>query len=204
MWYWSLVLTMFVGVSTDTLPSEAVAIKSSVQDSAWVFDKRHSQVQFHVPRLGFSRVTGRFNTVDMDIRLNPDDLASLQVSATIDVASIDTGIERRDTHLRSADFFDVESHPHITFVSTGIEVVDEEQFKIIGRLTMRGVTKDVTFHATRLGSTFWGDKQRLAFSVEATLDRMDYGVSWSELTDRGGIIIGNEVTMVLSIEIGEA
>lgn len=172
-------------------------------DSTWALDTRHSQIQFQVPRLGFSTVTGRFDAFEMDVELDRSDLSSLRVSATVDVASVNTGIERRDNHLRSADFFNAETHPTIEFASTDVVLTGDESLDITGELTLRGVTRTVTFHAVLLGSTVWNDKLRMAFSAEATIDRLDFGVSWSRVTDRGGIIIGNDVTIILSIEIGE-
>lgn len=172
-------------------------------DSAWVLDKRHSQIQFQVPRLGFSKVTGRFNTFEMSVRLDAADVTTLQVEARVEVASVDTGIDRRDEHLRSDDFFDAASHPYILFVSTAVMPRDDGTFDLVGDLTLRGVTRAVTFRTTPLGTTVWNDQRRLAFEATAIIDRTVYGVSWSRVTDRGGLIIGNEVTIQLSIEIGE-
>ncbi|GAB5520029.1 MAG: YceI family protein [Rhodothermales bacterium] len=183
------------------LPSYATSRVAA--DSSWVLDLRHSQVQFQVPRLGFSQVTGRFDTFSMKVEMEEDDLSTMSVSAEIDVNSIDTGIERRDTHLRSDDFFDAEQHPVITFQSTAIQLHEPGHFEIIGALTMRGVTREVRFATQVLGETVWNGKKRMAFQATTTLDRTDYGVSWSRVTDRGGIIIGNDVTVVLSIELGE-
>lgn len=182
----------------------SVSSDSLARETGWVLDKRHSQVQFQVPRLGFSTVTGRFDAFDIDVKLQPEDLTSLQVSAQVEVASVDTGIERRDDHLRSDDFFAAETYPYMTFVSTAMRAIGEDMYELTGDLTIRGVTQPVVFHTKLLGSTIWNDTQRLAFQATATIDRTVYGVSWSRVTDRGGLIIGNEVTIQLSMEIGEA
>lgn len=165
-------------------------------------DAAHSKVQFKVKHMAVSTVTGRFNKADATFEFDPENKVLESVSATIDPSSIDTGNERRDNHLRSADFFDVENYPLITFVSTDISAIDENgALTIIGDLTMRGVTKEITLQAEYGGHLKdpWGN-DRVGFIATGEVDRMDYGVSWDNVIESGGLVVSHEVEIHLEIE----
>jgi polyisoprenoid-binding protein YceI len=163
-------------------------------------DPVHSSVGFKV-RHFVSNVGGNFRKFSGTISVNPDDLAATKVEAEIDAGSIDTDNDDRDAHLKSDDFFDVENHPSITFKSTGVKVVDKTHLQITGDLTMRGVTKPVTLDAELLGIAP-GMRGATLLGAEAvgTVNRKDFGISWNRTMDAGGVVLGEDVEMILLIE----
>ncbi|MEM1125486.1 MAG: YceI family protein [Bacteroidota bacterium] len=185
----------------DPPASPAPAATVSADVSPYALDKLHSQVMFKVRHLGISNVTGEFDDFDATMSLDPDDLSTFQASATVNVASIDTGNDRRDGHLRSDDFFNAEGFPQMTFASTGVTGVDGNMFKVNGDLTIRETTQPVTFDVELLGTATGPDgTQRAAFTAETTINRLDYGLQWNELTEAGGVIVSPEVTIILEIQ----
>jgi len=158
-------------------------------------DPAHSSVGFKIGHL-VSTVRGEFNRFQGTIEFDQQKIENSSVTAVIDASSIDTHIEDRDNHLRSADFFDVQKFPEITFTSKRIE-----GDKVIGELTMHGVTKEValsyTFHGTLKDP--WG-KERAGFSGETAIDRKDFGITYNKVLDQGGLLIGNEVKVEIEIE----
>ena len=164
-------------------------------------DAAHSKVLFKVSHLGISTVTGQFKDFKASFDLDPEDISTLKATAVIQVASVDTGVEDRDKHLRSSDFFDAENHPEIKFVSTKAEVVGGNKVKLHGNLTIRGVTKPIVLDAVFGGSV--NDPRgnyRSAFSASGTINRKDFGVNWSKVLDTGGLVVGEEVQLVLEVE----
>ena len=170
----------------------------------FVADKAHSQVGFKVKHLGISNVRGNFADYDATVQFDPENLETLQVEATINVGSIDTGIERRDNHLRSDDFFNAEAFPTITFVSKEMRSLDGDEFELVGDLTIRDVTKEVVLEGEFLGSAAQGDKQKAGFEAETTINRFDYNLKWDNLTEAGGFVVGEEVDVILELELEEA
>lgn len=164
----------------------------------WVVDPGHSEVSFQIRHL-MSRVRGVFHDFSATI-VKDDDPAKSSVEFTIQAASIDTGIEDRDKHLRTADFFDVENHPTITFKSTSIEKVSDTEYRVTGPLTLRGVTKEITLPVTFDGEMTdpWGNL-RAGFSTETTLDRKDFGVNWNRALDQGGFLLSDEVAVEIHL-----
>lgn len=188
-------------LSAPGVPSGPMERAMGADQACYTIDQAHSQVMFRVRHLGLSNVIGRFSTFDAELQLDPDSLQNVTVSATIDVASIDTGNERRDNHLRSADFFDAATYPEIVFTSTGVRGVDGATLKLDGDLTMHGITQPVTLDVEYLGSaTGPGGDERVAFSARGALDRMAYGLRWNNLTEAGGVVVGHEVEIVLEVE----
>ncbi len=149
-------------------------------------------------------VTGRFKAIRGSVALNEDRVADSKVEAEIDAASVDTGTPDRDTHLRSADFFDVAKHPKIVFRSTGIEERGEDSGRMTGELTLHGVTRPVTLDVSYLGEIRdpWGNRRR-GFSAETTLYRKDFGMAWNQVLDTGGVLVGDKVKVSLNIEAVE-
>ncbi len=165
----------------------------------WVVDPGHSEVSFQVRHL-MSRVRGVFRDFTATVVKDDADATKSSVEFVIQAASIDTGIGDRDKHLRSADFFDVESHPTITFKSTAIEKVSDSEYRVTGPLTMRGVTKVIT-----LPVTFDGEmkdpagKLRAGFSTETKLDRKEFGINWNKALDQGGFLLSDEVDVEIHL-----
>ncbi|ABK52303.1 YceI family protein [Acidothermus cellulolyticus 11B] len=165
----------------------------------WTIDPVHSEVGFTVRHMMVSKVRGRFTKFDGQIITAENPLDS-QVTATIDVASISTGDENRDNHLRSSDFLDVAHHPTMTYRSTGVRR-DGDRFIVDGELTLRGVTRAVPLvvEVNGFGPDGYGGT-RAGFSATAEINRRDFGVNWNAALDNGGVVVGDKVTINLEIE----
>lgn len=164
-------------------------------------DPSHTQVMFKVRHMGISTVTGRFTRFAATLAYDPEDLAASWVTATIDAASIDTDNDRRDNHLRSADFFAADSYPNLTFRSTRVEPAGDGRLRVAGDLSIRGVAKPVVLEVTLEGATVaQGGRPITGWTAEATIDRMDYGLRWNRLTEAGGWVVADEVRILLEVE----
>jgi polyisoprenoid-binding protein YceI len=172
------------------------------QKSGWNLDKAHSSVGFSIKHMVISEVTGNFKDFDISFKSSKSDFTDASVDATIKVASINTDNEKRDSHLRTDDFFNAEKFPEIKFKSASFEKVGENKYKITGDLTIRDVTKKVTFDATYNGSIKapWGAE---IYSWKATLsiNRFDYGLKWNKAIEAGGLIAGDTVNITLNLEL---
>jgi polyisoprenoid-binding protein YceI len=174
----------------------ALAVPASpAAADAWTIDRNHSQVGFSVRHL-LTPVPGSFDTFEGRIDYDAENPAASTVEVTVDTTSIDTNNERRDNHLRSADFFDAANHPTLTFKSKKVAPLGENNLAVTGDLTIRGVTKEVTVPVEVLG--VMGDKA--GFLTEFTIDRKEYGVVWNRALDQGGSLLADEVKIVLTIE----
>lgn len=164
-------------------------------------DATHSEVQFKVRHLMVSWVTGSFHKFDAAVETDGDDMMSAEVNFQADLSSISTNNEQRDAHLRSSDFFDAENHTQIKFESTRLEKVSEEEFKMYGNLTMRGVSKPIALKVEFGGimKDPWGNT-RAGFSVTGKLNRKDFGVSFSMVSETGGVLLGDEVNVTANAE----
>lgn len=167
---------------------------------AFKIDGAHSLADFRIRHM-MSNVTGKFGAMEGTVNLDRANPEKSSVDFTINAASINTANENRDKHLRSADFFDVEKYPTITFKSTSVTAAGKDQYNVTGRLTMRGVTKEVTLPVTFLGYAKdpWG-KERAGFELETTLNRKDYGINWNKALDQGGYLLADDVKVSISIE----
>jgi len=178
-----------------------LTIAPQTQTSTWIIDKTHSNVDFEVKHMMIGKVRGQFR--DFDATLNIDEVQPERssVTATIDVASIDTSAEDRDAHLRSDDFFNAEQFPKITFVSTGVERLNDEKFRLTGDLTIRDVTREVVLEGEFEGRIQdpWG-KERAAFSATTEISRKDFNVRWNQALEAGGVVVGDNVKIRLYIE----
>jgi polyisoprenoid-binding protein YceI len=168
--------------------------------STYGIDKAHSEATFQVRHL-ITKVRGRFSDFEGTIQFDEQHPELSSVNVTIQTASIDTSERDRDTHLRSADFFEVEKFPTLTFGSTVITRKGDQRFAVTGDLTIHGVTKPVTFDATYLGKAKdpWGN-ERIAFEADATINRKDYGLHWNAALETGGFLVGDEVKISLSVQ----
>ncbi|ODS58104.1 MAG: hypothetical protein ABS36_04250 [Acidobacteria bacterium SCN 69-37] len=167
-------------------------------------DKSHSEVMFQVRHL-LSKVRGRFSDFEGAIQFSADAPELSSVRLTIQAASIDTNQPDRDTHLRSADFFDVEQFPTLAFESTGITSGGDGRYNVAGTLTMHGVSKAVVLPVSYLGSAKdpWGN-EKLGFELETTIDRKDFGLTWNAALEAGGFLVGDEVTISVSAQASAA
>ena len=178
-----------------------LAISAVSLAADYKIDVSHSNVNFKVKHLAISTVNGRFSDFTGSFQFDPANMKDASGTVTIDINSIDTDIADRDKHLRSADFFDAETYPQMTFQSTGVQVVDEENFKLTGNLTMRGVTKPVTLDVVYNGMAKdpWGNT-RVGFTAEGKLNRKDFGLTWNKLMETGGLVVGEEIRIIIEIQ----
>jgi polyisoprenoid-binding protein YceI len=167
----------------------------------WTFDPAHTSVEFRVRHMMISNVRGKFTGVTGTIVEDETNPANTYVEVDIDAASIDTRNEQRDTHLRSADFLDVEKYPTITYKTTNLEFVDEENVKVTGELTLHGVTRPITLEATvnGRGPNPWG-QYVAGVSLKGSLNRKDWGLNWNVALETGGVVVGEKVDIEIEIE----
>lgn len=166
----------------------------------WGVDKNHSSATFKI-RHFTSNVIGQFRTFDGSINLDRAKPNQSSVEFTIQAPSIDTGNEGRDKHLRSADFFDVEKFPTITFKSVSVTPKTKDQFDVVGDLTMHGVTKRVSLPVTFLGFQKTPRGEKAAFEIETTLNRKDFGILWNKALDEGGFMLSDDVKVSINLEV---
>lgn len=171
----------------------------------WALDKAHSTVEFKAKHLMISTVRGTFKEYDATVETNGDDWETAKITFTADVASITTGDEKRDGHLKGADFFDVEKFPKLTFVSTGIEKTGADMFKMNGNLTIHDVTKPIVADVKFEGSVKdpWGNT-KAGFAITAKLNRKDYGLKWNVITEAGSMLVSEEVNINCSVQLARA
>ena len=174
--------------------------QAPVKSTTWKIDPAHSNVELAVKHLMISTVKGLFTDVEGEIVIVDGDPSKSSVSATLKAASIDTRTKQRDDHLRSADFLDAANFPEITFKSTRISG-DESEFEVVGNLTIRGVTRAVTLDVTNegAGKDPWGG-DRIAFSATTKLDRRDFGLTWNQAIEAGGVLVGNDVKGSIDVQ----
>ncbi len=180
----------------------AVGIAAPTFADTYTVDPAHTSVQFHVRHL-FTTVTGRFQMFDGKVVFDDKNPAKTEVQGTIDATSINTNVEKRDNHLRSPDFFDVEKFPKITFQSSGVSDVDAsgKKGKMAGTLTLHGVSRPVVLEASFLGKGKGPDgKERAGFHGTTTINRKDFGLAWNKALEGGGLLVGEEVTIELDVE----
>ena len=165
----------------------------------WDIDTVHSGVTFTIRHL-FSKVSGSFDAFTGTIVYDAENPAASSTQIEIQAKSINTKNERRDNHLRSADFFDVEKFPTITFRSTAVKNLGGGKHELTGDLTMHGVTRPVTLAVTFLGAGAMGGQQRSGFEATGKLNRKDFGIVWNKTLDQGGMMLGDDVEITIGIE----
>ena len=175
----------------------------------WTFEPGHTAAEFSARHMMVSNVRGHFKDVHGTLNFDPKDAAGSSVEVVIDARKIWTGEESRDAHLRSADFLDVENFPEITFRGSQIVVLGEVDYSVIGDLTIRGVTRPVTLEVHYLGqweTPWWedgvnkGPKTRAGFVATTKINRQDFGVSWNDTMDKGGIVVSDTVEITIDAE----
>ena len=180
-------------------------VAGTVQAETYNVDKAHSEVLFSVRHMGVSRVTGRFNDFTGVVNGDPAKPGESSVEFTIKAASIDTNDAGRDKHLRSADFFDVEKFPELTFKSSKITAKGQNQFDVTGTLTIHGVAKEVTLPVTLAGPVKDPrGNEKVGFEATAKLNRKDYGITWNRALDAGGVVVSDDVQLTIHLEAGKA
>lgn len=181
--------------------SMSLSAQAQLDSGKYQIDPMHSKVGFEIPHLVISTVEGKFKTFSGEILIAPDFKKS-KVTAKVEIASIDTAVEKRDEHLRSADFFDANQYPQMIFQSEKI-TGNASQFKLTGDLTIKGVTRKVTFEGQFLGSVKDGYGQnKIAFSAKTKINRKDFGLNWNSVVEAGPVV-GDTVTLDLKIQAAQ-
>jgi polyisoprenoid-binding protein YceI len=167
----------------------------------WTVDKTHSSVNFTVRHMVISKVHGSFDDFSGDIKFSEMDFENSSVTFTVDMASVDTDNEKRNGHLKSPDFFDVEKFPTMTFNSKKIIKGEGNMFKLVGDLTIKGVTKEITFDCEFGGVVKLSEgNAKAGFSADTTINRQDFKVEWSNTLDGGGLVVSDDVDISIEIE----
>jgi len=172
--------------------------------SEWKLDKANSSVSFSIKHMVISTVTGIFNDFDINFTSSKSDFSDASVEGIVKTASINTENDRRDKHLKSDDFFNAEKYPEIKFKSKSFEKTADGKYEITGNLTIRDVTKEVTFEANHNGSvkSTMGTTMH-SWTATLTLNRFDYNLKWSQTIETGGLIAGKDVTITVNIELNK-
>ena len=168
----------------------------------WVIDPMHSEVQFKVRHLMISNVTGSFQAFSGSVITESEDFENAEIQFSLDVNSISTNQEMRDNHLKNVDFFEAEKFPTIDFKSTSFKKTNETDYVLVGNLTMKGITKEVRLNAEFGGES--NDMQRnlkAGFEITGTINRKDFGLTWSAVTEAGGVMLSDEVKLHLAVQM---
>ena len=175
----------------------------------WIFEPGHTAAEFRARHMMVTYVRGHFKNVHGTLEFDPESPRKSSVEVQIDASGIWTGVKERDDHLRSADFLDVDHHPEIAFRGNQVEVKGEHDYAVTGDLTIRGVTRKVTLNVSYLGqweTPWWedgvnkGPRTRAGFVATTQINRQDFGVSWQDTMDRGGIVVSNQIDIAIDVE----
>ena len=169
----------------------------------WKLDKNHSNVRFTVTHMTVSEVEGTFKIWDGNVENTKPDFSDAKIAFTIDVNSVNTENENRDKHLKSDDFFNAEKFPVIKFESTSMKPLGNNKYKLEGNLTMRDVTKPISFDVTYGGSITGSRGTKAGFKAVATVDRLAYGLKWDKATEAGGLVVGKDVEISVKVEMDQ-
>ncbi len=172
------------------------------ESKIWNIDPSHTKIQFTVPHMVISSVTGDFTSFGGKVISNDNDFTDASMNISINVLGLDTGNAKRDNHLRSEHFFNVKKYPYIKFKSTSIKKIDDKNFKVVGDFTIHGITKSEElnmFYGGTIRDPFGND--RSAFKITGSIDRFNYDLKWNELLETGGAMVGKTVDILSTIEI---
>ena len=179
---------------------------TSPSSTTWSIDPAHSHAEFKVKHMMISNVKGSFSGISGTLTEDTTDSSLSRIDASIDIGTVNTGDEKRDGHLKSADFFDHEQHPHMTFTSTNVEKKGDEEYAVTGDLTVHGVTKPVTFAVegpSQPTKDPWGN-MRIGLSATTKINRKDFGLTWNATLESGGILVGEDVQISLEVQLIKA
>jgi polyisoprenoid-binding protein YceI len=180
------------------MQTTAITTETST-NTKWVLDPTHSEITFKVKHLMISNVKGEFRKVSAE--MNGSDFTTSSIRANIDAASIFTNEDNRDNHLRSADFFDVENHPELTFEGTSFKKLDDENYSLKGNLIIKGISKEVAFDVEfgGIGKDPWGN-EKAGFSLQGKINRKDWGLNWNAALEAGGVLVSDEVRINAEVQ----
>jgi polyisoprenoid-binding protein YceI len=168
----------------------------------WVLDSTHSELGFKIKHLMITNVSGSIKNFQAEVKTEGDDFSTAQINLTADMASITTNNEQRDAHLRNSDFFEVETHPELTFKSTKIEQKDSDEYTLYGALTIKGITKPVKLNVEYNGVAKdpWGG-ERAGFVITGKINRSEWGINFNGVLETGGLMLGEEVKINSEIQL---
>ncbi|NDC78600.1 MAG: polyisoprenoid-binding protein [Chitinophagia bacterium] len=176
---------------------------TSAQSTKWAVDKAHSNVKFTVTHMAISEVDGNFKSFDGTLESAKQDFSDAKIQFSIDVASIGTDNENRDNHLKGDDFFNAAQFPKISFTSTSMKPLGGNKYQLTGTMTVRDVTKTVTWDVTYGGIMSTPRGRKAGFKAKATINRFDYNLKWNRAMEAGGLVVGENVDVVLNIQLNE-
>ena len=174
----------------------------TITNTLWNIDTTHSEIQFKVKHLVISTVTGKFNSFDAQVETEGDSFDGANIRFNADIDSISTGVEDRDNHLKSEDFFNASEYPKLRFESTSFEKTGEETYKLTGNLTIRDITKEVTLDVVHGGTV--GDpygQTKAGFEINGEINRKEFGLSWSAVTEAGNLVVGDTVKLSMNVQV---
>ena len=176
-------------------------VSGTVAQTKWNVDKLHSNVKFTVTHMIVSEVEGSFRVFDGSLIASKADLSDAKINFSVDVASVNTDNEMRDGHLKNDDFFNAEKYPKMTFVSKSMKPLGGNKYALSGDLTIRDVTKPVTFDVTYGGQIKNGTGAKAGFKAKTTIDRLEYGLKWAKTVEAGGLAVGKDVEITVLVEM---
>lgn len=171
-----------------------------IAQTGWTLDRSHTSITFAISHMVITEVSGRFTDFDVVLTAEKEDFTDGKITATIKTASITTSNERRDNHLKGNDFFNADSFPQITFVSSAFEKTGEKTYKLSGDMTIRDITKPVVFDVTLNGTLKSSRGTVTGWKAVLVIDRFDYNLKWDRMTEAGGLVAGKDVTITINAE----
>jgi polyisoprenoid-binding protein YceI len=171
-------------------------------NTKWAIDPTHSEIGFKVKHMMFTNVSGKFGTYDATIVTEEDNFENASIEFSADINSVDTNNADRDTHLKSADFFDADNNPKLAFKATSFSKIDEGNYELAGDLSLRGVTKSVKFPAelSPLMKDPWGNT-KIGLNVTGKINRKDWGLTWNSALETGGVLVSEEVRLDIELQL---
>lgn len=168
----------------------------------WVIDPTHSEIGFKIKHLMITNVSGKFDDFEAEVQTEGEDFTTARIEATLKTSSINTNNLQRDEHLRNSDFFEVEKHPEILFISTRVEKIDNDNFVLHGNLSLKGITKPVKLNVEYSGLTKdpWGG-QRAGFIITGKINRTEFGLNFNAALETGGLVLGEEVKINSEVQL---
>jgi polyisoprenoid-binding protein YceI len=197
----AIVLSAFKKVVVTKEMNKPVATNYAA--TKWAIDKTHSNVKFTVTHLVISEVEGYFKIFDGSMEHSKPDFSDAKINFSVDINSINTDNENRDNHLKSDDFFNAQKFPQMKFESTSFTPLGNNNYKLTGNLTIRDVTKPVTFDVTYGGIANMGTTVKSGFRAKTTINRFDYGLKWDKATETGGLVVGKDVNITVNAELNQ-
>jgi polyisoprenoid-binding protein YceI len=172
--------------------------------TTWTIDPTHSEILFKIRHLMVSNVTGSFGSFEGKVETEGDDFDGAYVTFSADIDSISTNNEQRDGHLKSDDFFNAEQFPKLSFESTSFKKIDDENYELVGNLTIRDVTKPITLKAEYGGQMgdFYGNT-KAGFEISGKINRKEYNLTWDAVTEAGGVVVSDDVRLILNVQVAK-